>query len=94
MDFFKSFISAVVMYDSVIHTHIHSLSDSFHIDYHRIVGGVLCAVRQVLAGQSFHGPQSAYANPKPPVHPSPPHPNVCCFKLVILWLFVTVAIEN
>ena len=35
---------------------------------------VLCAIPQVPVGQSFHMPQCAYANPQPPVHPSPPPP--------------------
>ena len=46
-----------------------------HIDYHRTLGSVLCAIQQVPFGQSFHIPHCAYANPKPPVHTShsPPH---------------------
>uniref|UniRef100_A0A8D0W2N1 EXS domain-containing protein n=1 Tax=Sus scrofa TaxID=9823 RepID=A0A8D0W2N1_PIG len=41
----------------------------FHVDYHRILGRVPCAIQQVLVGQSFHIPQCAYANPNPQVHP-------------------------
>ena len=51
-------------------THTHSFSDSFPIDYHRLLGRVLCAMQQILTGQSFHVPQCAYASPKP--HPSSP----------------------
>ena len=43
-----------------------------HIDYHRLLDRALCAAQQVPVGQSFHRPQCAYANPKPPVNPSHP----------------------
>ena len=64
-------ISAVQQSDPVICIHI-SISLRFfpHIDYHRTLGRVLCAVQQVPNGQSFHIPQCAYANPKPPIQPS------------------------
>ena len=36
-----------------------------HIDYHWILGRVLCAIQQVHVGQSFNILQCAYANPNP-----------------------------
>ena len=64
-------ICAVQQSDPVIHIHIiHSLWFFSHIDYHRILGRVPCAIQQVPVGQSFHIPQCAYANPKPLVRPS------------------------
>ena len=38
---------------SYIYIHIHSFGFFFHIDYHRILGRVLCAVQQVPVGQSY-----------------------------------------
>ena len=52
----------------------HPFSSRFfpHIDYHRILGRILCVIQQVPIGQSFHISQCAYANPKPPIHLSSP----------------------
>ena len=62
------------------YTHIHSPSDSFpHVDYHRIPDRVLCAIQQVPIGQSVCVSRWAYANPKPPVHPSHPTPDLSPF---------------
>ena len=36
-----------------------------HIDYHRILDRVPCAIQQVPIGKSFHIPQYVYASPKP-----------------------------
>ena len=75
-------ISAVQQSGSVLHEHV-SLSFRFfsHANYHRIWGRVPCAIQQVPVGQSFHAPQCAYANPKPPVHPSAPPGNHKFFKV-------------
>ena len=51
------------------HTYTHICLFS-HINYHKILGRVLCAIQQVLIGQSFHKPQCTYASPKPLVPPS------------------------
>ena len=53
-----------------IYTHPFSFGFFSHIDYHRILSRVLCAIQQVPIGQSLHIPQWAYVNPKPWVHPS------------------------
>ena len=65
---------------SYIYTYPFSLRVFSHIDYHRILGGVLCAIHQVPIGQSFHIPQCAYDSPKPPVHP-------LCAPLLTITLF-------
>ena len=53
-------------------THIHSFFRFFsHIDHHRLLGRVPCAIQQVPFGLSFRIPQYAHANPKPQVHSSP-----------------------
>ena len=62
-------ISATQESDSV-NVYTHPSRFFSHIDYHRVLGRVLCAIQQVCIGQSFHISQCAYANPKPPVHPS------------------------
>ena len=67
-------ISAVQQSDSVIHIHIPILFQILFPRNHRMLGRVLCALQQVPVGQSFHIPHCVYANPKPPVHPSPPVP--------------------
>ena len=63
-------ISAVAQSDSVIRTHIHSLSESFPI---WIItehwGAGPWATWQVPVGQTFHTPQVACVSPKPPVPP-------------------------
>ena len=46
-----------------------------HIDYHRIMDRVLCAIQQVPASQSFAIPQCPCVDPKLPVHRAP-HPPV------------------
>ena len=57
-------ISAVWQRNSVIHIHTPSLFSVFsHIDYHKILGRVPCAIQQVPTGQSCHMHQCAYANP-------------------------------
>ena len=56
------------------YTYIHLLWFFSHIDRHRILGRVLCAMQQVPISQSFHIPRCAYANPRPPVHLSHPPP--------------------
>ena len=62
-----------MLYNKVIQLYMYTHPCSFRffslIDYHRIWGRVLCAVQKVPVGQSFHRPQCARANPKPPVHP-------------------------
>ena len=69
-------ISAVQQSDSVLHGHTSILSDSFptEIITESWVGFPVLDSRCPLANQSFHIPQSAYANSKPPVHPSHPTP--------------------
>ena len=63
--------------DSVLRVHMFILFRFFsHTDYHRILGRGLHAIRQIPVGQSFHVPRWAYANPWPPVHPSPPSPHL------------------
>ena len=47
-------ISAVQQSDQVIHIHISILRHFSHIDYHRILGRVLCDIQQTPVGQSFH----------------------------------------
>ena len=65
-------ISAVQQSDSIMHADMSILFQILsRIDDHRILGRVLCAIQQVPIDQSFHRPQGADANPKPPVHPSP-----------------------
>ena len=68
----------------------HSLSNFSHIDYHRIVDRVLCAIHQVPIGQSFYIPHCAYASywnwarfcsDFPGTVPSPP-PCVLCLLFV------------
>ena len=63
------------LYNKAIQLYMYTYPFSFrffsHIDYHRILGRVPCVIRRVSIGQSFHIPQCAYANPQPPVHPSP-----------------------
>ena len=58
------------MYNKVIQFYMYTQPFFFQffsqIDHHRTLGGVLCAIQQVSIGQSFHMPQCAYANPKPP----------------------------
>ena len=39
-----------------------------HLDYHRILGRVSCAIQQVPIGEPFHMPQCAHPNPTPTVH--------------------------
>ena len=56
-------ISAVQQSDQVIHIHISILRHFSHIDYHRILGRVICDIQQTPVGQSFHIPQCAYASP-------------------------------
>ena len=63
-----------VMIQLYIYTHPFFFRFFSHVDYHRILGRVPCAVQQVPIGQPFHIPQYAYANPKTSVHPSPPTP--------------------
>ena len=68
-------ISSIQQSDPFIHIHISILRFFAHIDHDRILCRILCAIQQVPVGQSFHIPQCAYTNPKPPVHPSHrPHP--------------------
>ena len=60
------------MYNKVIQLYMYKhFSFILHIDYHRILGRVLCAIQQVPIVQSFHVAQYAYTNPKPIVHPHP-----------------------
>ena len=71
-------MSVVKHSDSFIHVHT---SIVFQIIFpgrvsHRILRRVLPALPQVPVDQSFHIPQGAYANPKPPV---PPSPTICPF---------------
>lgn len=54
-----------------MYTHLFSFRFFFHIDYHKILGRVLCVIQLVPIGQSFI-PQRAYANLKFPVHSSSP----------------------
>jgi len=35
------------------------------MDWHSILGSVLCIIQQVPTGQSFHVPQCMYASPTP-----------------------------
>ena len=56
------------------YTHPFSFRFFSHIDYHRILGRILCAIQQIPVGQSFNKPQCAHTNPKPPVYLSPPQP--------------------
>ena len=64
----------LVIINKVIKLHMYTHPFSFrffsHIDYHRILGRVLCAIEQVRTGQSVHIPQCAYVSPKPLVLPS------------------------
>ena len=70
-------ISAVQQSASVIQIYISFIFFS-HLDYHRILGRVLCAIQQILVGQSFHVPQHAYAIPNPPSPFLPsPHMSPC-----------------
>ena len=55
-----------------MYTHLFSFRFFSHIDYHRILGSVLCALQQVPGGQSFHIPQCADASPKALIHSTPP----------------------
>ena len=57
-----------------MYTHPLSLRFFPHIDYHRILGRIPCAIQHVPVGQSCHMSQCSYVNPKPPVYPSPPQP--------------------
>ena len=79
--FFKFYWSIVDLqgcdnfcYTILIQSYMYTFPSPFrffsHTDYHTILGSVLCAIQQVPNGQSFHIPQCAYVNPKPPVHPS------------------------
>ena len=64
-------ISAIQHSDQAIHIHISIISQIlFPLRLSQNTGGIPCA--KVPIGQSFHTPQCAYANPKPPVHPHPP----------------------
>ena len=67
-----------LLYSKVIQLYVytHPLSFRFfsRIGHHRSSGRVPWAIQHIPVGQSFHIPQCAYANPKPPVHPSPTHP--------------------
>ena len=54
-----------------MYTHTFSLGFFSHLDDHRLLGRVLCAIQQVPIGQWFHIPPCASASPKPPVHPDP-----------------------
>ena len=76
-------ISAAQQSDSVIHGYISILRSFSHIDDHRILGRVPCALQQVPVGQSFHRPQCANANPTPPVHPpTPPAWTLFCLHVL------------
>ena len=71
---------------SFLSFYTHPLSFRFfsHINHHRLLDRVPCAVQQVPIGQSLHIPQCADANPKPPVcpsHPPVPFVNHKCFKV-------------
>ena len=63
----------------VIQLYVYTCLFSFrffsHIDYHRILGRVLCAIQQVPIDPLLYMPQCAYASPNPLVHLSP-HPPV------------------
>ena len=62
-------ISAIQHSDQAIHIHISIISQIlFPLRLSQNTGGIPCA--KVPIGRSFHIPQCAYANPKPPVHPS------------------------
>ena len=61
------------MFEIYIYTHPLFFRFFSHIDYHRILDRVPCAIQQVPIGQSFHIPQFVCTNPTPPVCPSP-HP--------------------
>ena len=54
-----------------MYTHLFSFRFSSHVDDHSVLGRVPYAIQQVPIDQSFHIPQCAHANPKPPVHLSP-----------------------
>ena len=54
---------------SYVYTHILS-----YICYHGTLNRFSCAVQQVCVDQPFHIKKFAFANPRPPVHPSPPPP--------------------
>ena len=66
-----------LLYNKVIQLYVYTHPFFFrffsYMDHHRILGRVPCALQQVPVGRSFHIPQCTYANPKPPVHPSPYH---------------------
>ena len=53
-----------------LHIYTHPFRFFSHIDYHRIVGRVPCAIQQVPPSQSSSIPECAYTNVKWPVHPS------------------------
>ena len=98
---FLSFIVVLLTYkvviisgvNKVIQSCIYRYPFSFRffslIDYHRILGRVLCAIQHVLIGQSFHIPQCAYTNPKPTAHPSLFH----LYPLVIITFSVCESVS-
>ena len=57
-------LCSFLLYNKVVPFFIRFFS---HIDDHRTLGRVLCALQQVPVGQSFHRPQGAHASPNP--HP-------------------------
>ena len=80
-------ISAARHGDSVIHVHTSILFQILsHMDYHRILGRVLCAAWQVPIGQSFHKPECAYANRGKPFNM--PLPCITALTLLFIYLFI------
>ena len=55
-----------------LYTHLFFFRFFSYADYHRILGGVPCAIQQVPIVQSFYTPQCEYADLKPPI-PASPH---------------------
>ena len=70
-------LRSFLLYHKVIQLYTHPFSFRLfpHVNYYRTLGGVFCAIQQVL-GQWLHIPQCACANSKPwsTLHPWPPVP--------------------